>query len=64
MILNDILSHKRKDLAELKHRFPFRRLKKAVEHKAKVEQRSFLKAVSNTKRLNLICEIKKASPKF
>ena len=62
MILNEILIRKRKDLEEIKRRFPLHRLKDAVEHKDRLEIRSFSKAVSNTKKVNLICELKKASP--
>lgn len=62
MILNDILVQKRKDLEELKSRFPLHRLKEATEHKDKTDIRSFKKAVSKAGKLNLICEIKKASP--
>lgn len=62
MILNDILVHKRKDLEELKSRFPLHRLKDATEHKERHDIRSFKKAVSKPNRLNIICELKKASP--
>ncbi len=62
MILNDILSQKHKDLEELKRRFPLHRLRDAAENRERSGQRSFLKAVSNAKKINLICEIKKASP--
>lgn len=62
MILNDILTHKRKDLEELKRRFPLHRLKQAAESSARSPVRSFKKAVSGSRTLNLICEIKKASP--
>ena len=62
MILNDILERKRKDLEELKRRFPGHRLRRAVEHRHREDIRPFRKAISNPKRLNLICELKKASP--
>lgn len=62
MILNEIVQQKRRDLEELKRRFPPHRLRKAVEHLRASEKRSFHKALSNPKRLNLICELKKASP--
>ena len=61
MILNDILLQKKKDLEELKRRFPPHRLRKAAEHSVR-SARSFRKAVSAPKGLNLICEMKKASP--
>lgn len=62
MILNEILVQKRKDLEELKSRFPLHRLREATEHKEKFDLRSFKKSISNPKRLNIICELKKASP--
>lgn len=62
MILNDILIQKRKDLEELKSRFPIQRLKEATEHKPRHDVRSFKKAVAGIKHLNIVCEIKKASP--
>lgn len=62
MILNDIIIHKRKDLEELKSRFPLHRLREAVESKPKANPRSFRKAVSNSKDFNIIAELKKASP--
>lgn len=61
-ILNEIVIRKRKDLIELKKRFPIHRLKRAVETMDRLPRRGFKKAISQTKRLNLICEIKKASP--
>ena len=61
-ILNDIVIRKRKDLIELKKRFPIHRLKKAVEGMDRLPRRGFKKAISQPKKLNLICEIKKASP--
>ncbi len=62
MILNEILTQKKKDLEELKSRFPLHRLREATEGKPRREVRPFRKAISNPRRLNLICEIKKASP--
>ncbi len=68
MILNEIIVHKKKDLEELKTRFPLHRLREAVEHSEHRERREarpirpFRKAVSNSAQLNLICELKKASP--
>ena len=62
MILNDILTQRRKDVEELKKRFPLQRLKNATEGKPRGSVRPFHKAVSNSKRINLICELKKASP--
>ncbi len=62
MILNDILIQKRKDLEELKRRFPLHRLREATEHRPHFQSRSFRKAIANPRGLNLICELKKASP--
>ncbi|MBI3317138.1 MAG: indole-3-glycerol phosphate synthase TrpC [Candidatus Omnitrophica bacterium] len=62
MILNDILIQKKKDLEELKRRFPLHRLREACSHHPLSGLRSFQKAISGTRKLNLICEIKKASP--
>ncbi len=62
MILNEILTQKRKDLEELKSRFPLQKLREATEHQVRNDIRSFKKAVSNLKHLNIICELKKASP--
>lgn len=62
MILNEILTHKRKEVEELKLRFPFRRLQEAVAKKNGLVHRNFRKAISNLHQLNLIAEIKKASP--
>ena len=61
-MLKEIIIQKRKDLEELKSRFPLTRLREAVEHKERTGIRSFRKAVSNPRNLNLICELKKASP--
>ncbi len=46
----------------MKCRFPLSRLKKAAQHARQSPIRSFRKAVRNPHGLNLICEIKKASP--
>ena len=62
VMLKDIIVQKRKDLEELKSRFPLSRLRDAVEHKERTGVRSFRKAISNPRHLNLICELKKASP--
>jgi len=62
MILNDILIQKRKDLEQLKSRFSLSRLREATENKPRAGVRSFRKALSSPKNLNLICELKKASP--
>lgn len=62
MILEDIITQRRKDVEELKKRFPLHRLKEATEGKTRASVRSFQKAVSNPKKINLVCELKKASP--
>lgn len=62
MILNDILLQKRKDIEELKQRLPLHRLQRIVEAAPRPPARSFLAAVTGTKRLNVIAELKKASP--
>ncbi|HTL48489.1 MAG TPA: indole-3-glycerol phosphate synthase TrpC [Verrucomicrobiae bacterium] len=62
MILNEIITRKKKDLEELKRRFPMHRLRSAVEHAKRPGSRPFLKSLSGSKKINLICEIKKASP--
>ena len=62
MILDEILTLKRRDLEEIKRRFPLQRLRTAVEHMSKADVRSFKRAVANAHRINLICELKKASP--
>ena len=61
-MLKEILIQKRKDLEELKSRFPLSRLRDAVEHKERIHAHPFRKAISNPRELNLICELKKASP--
>jgi len=62
MILNDILVQKRKDLEELKLRMPLARLQRIVEQADRPKPRSFRNALLATKHLNIIAELKKASP--
>ena len=62
MILYEIIQQKRKDLEELKRRFPLHRLRQAALSGRKTPVRNFKRAVSNPLKINLICEIKKASP--
>ncbi len=62
MILNDILIQKRKDLDELKLRMPLARLRKIVEQTERKNIRSFKNAILSVKHLNIIAELKKASP--
>ena len=62
MILNDILIYKRKEVEELKLRYPLKRLQEAVSTRNGAQHRDFRKAISDTRRINLIAEIKKSSP--
>ena len=62
MILNDILLQKRKDLDELKQRMPLARLQRIIEKTERPKPRSFKSALLATRHLNIIAELKKASP--
>jgi indole-3-glycerol phosphate synthase len=62
MILNDILLQKRKDLDELKQRMPQARLQRIIEKAGRPQPRSFRNALLSTRHLNIIAELKKASP--
>ena len=62
MILDDILVQKRKDLEELKTRLPLSRIQKIAESRTTFIRRNFKHALQNTKRINIIAELKKASP--
>lgn len=62
MVLNEILIQKRKEVEELKLRYPLRRLEEAVSARNGSSHRDFRKALSDTRGINLIAEIKKASP--
>lgn len=62
MILDDILTQKRKDLAELKTRLPLSRLQKIAEARTTYIRRNFKHALQNPKKINIIAELKKASP--
>lgn len=62
MILNDILLQKRKDLEELKQRMPLARLQRIFEKSERPKPRSFRGAVLLPRPLNIIAELKKASP--
>jgi len=61
MILNEILTHKRKEVEELKLRFPIKKIRGSLE-KNLGTTRGFAKAISLSGEVNLIAEIKKASP--
>ncbi|MFA5159549.1 MAG: indole-3-glycerol phosphate synthase TrpC [Candidatus Omnitrophota bacterium] len=62
MILNNILLQKRKDLDELKQRIPLARLQRIIEKTERPKPRSFRNAILATRHLNIIAELKKASP--
>ncbi|MFA5168187.1 MAG: indole-3-glycerol phosphate synthase TrpC [Candidatus Omnitrophota bacterium] len=62
MILNNILLQKRKDLDELKQRIPLARLQRIIEKTERPKPRSFRNAILSTRQLNIIAELKKASP--
>lgn len=62
MILDDIIVQKRKDLEELKTRLPLSRLKKIAEERTCFVRRNFKSALQNPKKINIIAELKKASP--
>lgn len=61
MILDEILSHKRKEVEEMKLRFPLTKIKDAIAH-SKEPCRPFSKKFKAYNTINLIAEIKKASP--
>ena len=62
MILNDILLQKRKDLDDLKQHMPLARLQRIIEKAGRPKPRSFRNALLSTHHLNIIAELKKASP--
>lgn len=62
MILNEILLQKKKDLEELKQRMPLARLQRIMEKTERPKPRPFRNALLSTKHLNIIAELKKASP--
>jgi indole-3-glycerol phosphate synthase len=62
MILNDIIAAKRRDLEEMKRRFPLHRLREATRHKRREDIRLFRQSIDGARGIRLICEIKKASP--
>ena len=61
MVLNDIIEYKRKEIEELKRRFPLAKITQAAE-KLVEPKRSLHKSLSTKRRFHLICELKKASP--
>ena len=63
MILDEIISHKRREVEESKQRFPEKRLIRALEeHAGAKDARSFSNAISGSRGTHIIAEIKKASP--
>lgn len=62
MLLEEMISRRRQDVEELKRRFPLHRLREATEQRPRTDVRSFEKAINVPHALNLICELKKASP--
>ncbi|HOW58823.1 MAG TPA: indole-3-glycerol phosphate synthase TrpC [Candidatus Omnitrophota bacterium] len=62
MILNDILLQKKKYLEELKQRMPLQRLQRIVEKMERPNPRPFRSALISQRGLNIIAELKKASP--
>lgn len=62
MILDEIVAYKRKELEERKIRFSMKKLMQGIErHEATVRRRDF-KRVLKAKGINIIAEVKKASP--
>ncbi|HRY85825.1 MAG TPA: indole-3-glycerol phosphate synthase TrpC, partial [Candidatus Omnitrophota bacterium] len=62
MVLNEILLQKRKDLEELKQRMPLARLQRIIEKTERPKPRPFRNAILSTRHLNVVAELKKASP--
>ncbi len=63
MILDEIIKNKKREVEELKLRFPEKRLIKSIEENSfKPDSFSFKKAISSNKGTHIIAEIKKASP--
>ncbi|MCB4790622.1 MAG: indole-3-glycerol phosphate synthase TrpC [Elusimicrobia bacterium] len=59
-ILNEIMSSKKKEIEFNKKKFPLEKLKKKLSEAN--NKRDFYKAVSNKNKINIIAEVKKASP--
>lgn len=61
MVLDEILSRKRSEVATLKRRIPLAKLRQMAE-KLDEPKRSLESALSKKRKIHLICELKKASP--
>ena len=57
MIIDKIIEHKKKEISEMKRKFPLRLFRNKIQK----SDRDFKKAITKTK-INLIAEIKRASP--
>lgn len=61
MILEEILTHKRREVEELKLRFPVSRILEGIKHRTE-GKRSLTAALSTDREIHIIAELKKASP--
>lgn len=61
MILEDILSHKRKEIEEMKSRFPITKLEDGIQRNREA-RRPFSKVLDDGRGIHIIAELKKASP--
>ncbi len=61
MILEDIIVHKRKELEEMKLRFPLNKMMEGIE-RSREARRSFYGALTNGRGIHIIAELKKSSP--
>lgn len=61
MVLNEIIERKRKEIEELKRKFPLSKISQMAEQ-LNEPKRSLRKSLTAKKKVHLICELKKASP--
>lgn len=61
MILEEILTHKRRELEEMKLRFPLSKVMEGIE-RSQESRRSFARIISNGHGIRIIAELKKSSP--
>jgi len=61
MILEDILTHKRREVEELKLRFPLARIMQGINHRQE-PRRSLPAALAGEHQIHIIAELKKSSP--